>query len=104
MVEPSVFAVAVRSAVVCPRPSGGFFLGVAVYPPDTFAVWIVVGSLAVAAEIVYGASFAKSVEVPDEIIVDNEIHAHSNDVPCSPLSILKVPFHEKLRAAIHPRA
>jgi len=88
-------AVAVWIAVICLRPSAVFFLGVAVYLFDTVAAWIAVGSLDVAAEIVYGASFAKSVEVPDEIIVDNEIHAHSNDAPCSHLSILKVLFHEK---------
>ena len=66
-----------------------------VYLLDTVAVRHAAGSFEVPAEIVYGLSFAKSVEIPNEIIVDNEIHAHSNDALCSHLSILEVLSHGK---------
>jgi len=81
--------------VIYLRLSVVFSLGVAVHLLDTVLVRHAVDSFEVAAEIVYEPSFAKSVEVPDEIIVDNEIHAHSNDALCSHLSILEVLSHGK---------
>jgi len=59
------------------------------------AVWLAVVLLEVAAEIAHEHSFASSVEVPGEILVDNAILGHSNDAPYIHLSIRKVLFHNK---------
>jgi hypothetical protein len=66
-----------------------------VYPLETVAVWLAVVLLEVDAEIAHDNSFATSVEVAGEILVDNAILGHANDAPYSHLSILKVLFHGK---------
>jgi hypothetical protein len=52
--------------------------------------------LEVAVEIAYEPSFATSVEVAGEILVDNAILGLPNDAPYIHLSILKVLFHKKM--------
>jgi len=66
-----------------------------VVPTVVVAVRLAVVLLEVAAEIAHEHSFASSVEVPGEILVDNAILGHSNDAPYIHLSIRKVLFHNK---------
>ena len=69
--------------------------GVGIYLREPVAVRLAI-SLQVVVSIVYGPSFAKSVEAPDEIIVDNAIPPHANDARDNPLSISEVLFREKM--------
>ncbi len=94
MVLTSV-AVAVCLAVIEALPVVVVLLGVVVLLLDLVPVWLAGLLLEVAVAIAHGHSFASSVEVPGELLVDSAILGHANDVPYSHLSIEKALCHER---------
>ena len=78
------------------RRSVVFFLGVAVYPPDTFAVQPGGALLEAAVGIAHDNSFGKSAEVADAIFFRNAIPGPASGAPGNRLSIPEALFHGKM--------